>query len=222
MSYKEALDRRLKKMIKSVPKEILDTYKKAIEKLIAKHLEEQALKNGDKIPHIVLTNAIGNKTDINEVLKKGPVILTFYRGSWCPYCNLELRLYQELLPQIKKANGTLIAISPDLPDYSLSFSERKKLDFEILSDIDNKIAKQFHLVFKVDKDVVDLYKRNGFELEKQQGNSHYELPIPATYVINQKGIIVLSHVDPIYQHRMEPTLALQKIKEINDKTMNLK
>jgi peroxiredoxin len=214
MNYKEALEKRMKKFSNVAPNNDTKIYKEAAKNLKALNLEAQALKEGDKIPSIILQNAIGEMVDVNALLIKGPIIISFYRGSWCPFCNLELRAYQDILPQIKAEGASLVAISPDLPDYSLTLQERRDLEFSVLSDVDNKIAKLFNLVFLVDDRVIDIYESKGYVLKEQQGNDHKELPIPATYVVDQEGIIRLAYVDSVYQNRLEPLDALDAVKKI--------
>ncbi len=100
-----------------------------------------AMKKGDRAPAIVLGNAKGDTVDVGALLKDGPVIVTFYRGGWCPYCNLELRAFQPVLPDIKAAGASLVAISPEKPDDTLSTAEKNALTFEVLSDIGQKVGR---------------------------------------------------------------------------------
>jgi peroxiredoxin len=216
MRYKEALEKRMNKLKNQKPSDDMKIYQDAAKNLKKLHLEEKALSVGDKIPSISLQNAIGEIIHVDDLLKTGPVIISFYRGSWCPFCNLELKAYQDILPEIKKAGGHLVAISPDMPDYSLSLKERRSLEFSVLSDIDQNIAKAFNLVFEVDQRVLDIYEQKGFMLKEHQGNKGKELPIPATYVVDQNHIIRLAYIDTIYQNRLEPIDALKKIIEINE------
>lgn len=146
------------------------------------------------------------------------MIISFYRGAWCPYCHLELMLYQHKLQEIMDIGGQFIAISPDLPDQSLSLSEKRSLKYQILSDKDNLVAKQFHLVFKVDEDVIDIYNKKGFDLQKYQGNSSYELPMPATYIVDAQGVIRFAYINELYVQRLEPAEAVEKLREIRGET----
>ncbi|MDP3385711.1 MAG: peroxiredoxin-like family protein [Eubacteriales bacterium] len=167
-------------------------------------IEKRALKEGDKIPEFQLKNAVGETIEIYDVLSKGPIIINFYRGAWCPYCNLEIAAYQEILPEIKKRGAQLIAISPEIPDITMTLKEKHALEFEILSDTDNKVAKQFGLVFQLEDKLTALYKKMGIDLVKSQENENNELPIPAIYVVGADGIIKLAYLNSDYTKRLEP------------------
>ena len=182
--------------------------------LIKRHLEDRALKKGDHIPPFELPDSTGKIVSMRKLLCDGPVIISFYRGAWCPYCNLELAAYQELLPEIKKRGGQLIAISPEKPDLSLDLKQQKALEFLVLTDKNNHIAKLFGIVFKLEAPLLALYKKMGIDLEASQGNSLNELPLPATYVVAPSGEIILSYINSDYTERLEPmdaVLALEKI-----------
>jgi peroxiredoxin len=167
-------------------------------------IEKKALKEGDKIPEFQLKNAVGETIKIYDVLSKGPVIINFYRGAWCPYCNLEIAAYQEILPEIKKRGAQLVAISPEVPDITMTLKEKHALEFEILSDTSNLVAKQFGLVFQLEDKLIALYKKMGIDLVKSQENENNELPIPATYVVNTDGVIKLAYLNSDYTKRLEP------------------
>lgn len=171
-------------------------------------IEKNALKEGDKIPEFQLKNATGDTIKIYDVLSKGPIIINFYRGAWCPYCNLEIAAYQEVLPEITKRGAQLIAISPEVPDITMTLKEKHALEFEILSDTDNAVAKQFGLVFQLEDKLVTLYKKMGIDLVKSQENESSELPIPATYVVNTDGVIKLAYLNSDYTKRLEPMDAI--------------
>ncbi|QFT89619.1 Putative peroxiredoxin bcp [Bacillus sp. THAF10] len=183
-----------------------------------KELEEsglaQGLKEGDKVPEFNLPDASGKMVSITEELSKGPVILTFYRGGWCPYCNLELKAYQKELDSIKNAGGELIAISPQTPDASLSTKEKNELEFTVLSDESNNVAEQFNLVFKMPDYLIETYKEFGLSVPGHNGNDDWELPKPATFVIDQTGKIIFAEVDSDYTKRVEPRRVVDVLKNI--------
>lgn len=214
MNLKHEINQLKEKASKRSNTEIKAIMTDATENLKKQEIEKNALQFGDKIPEFTLSNATGENISIYNLLAQGPLILNFYRGAWCPYCNLELNAYQAILPQIKEMGGNLVAISPELPDHSLSLSEKLSLDFEILSDLNNDVARQFGLVFKLDEKLVPLYKKMGIDLSLSQGNENEELPVPATYVVDKEGIIVLAHVESDYTQRLEPEDALKAIGKI--------
>lgn len=162
-----------------------------------------ALKVGDKAPQFVLENAVGEKTSLATLLKKGPVVLTWYRGSWCPYCNVALVELQEYLDEFKKLGTELVAISPQVVDSTLTLQERKELRFTLLSDTDNAVAQKYGLSFKLDPDRHKLYEEK-LSLSKYNGNNNGTLPITATYIIDQRGVIRYAYVDEDYSKRADP------------------
>ena len=168
------------------------------------------LKVGDRAPAIVLENANGATVDVGALLKKGPVIVTFYRGGWCPYCNLELKAYQEILPEIGSAGASLVAISPERPDDTVSTAERNALTFEVLSDVGQKVGRAFGLVYEFTEELKSAY--NGFNLDIPARNGtpgEWALPVSATYVIDRDGSIIYAYRDADYRDRADPCDVLQ-------------
>ncbi|KIL43763.1 peroxiredoxin-like family protein [Jeotgalibacillus campisalis] len=198
------------------PKEKQEIMAKATQELKESGVA-QGLKAGDQVPAFTLPNAAGEQISIQEVLKQGPVILTFYRGGWCPYCNLELKAYQRELSSIKEAGASLIAISPEKPDASLSTKEKNDLQFTVLSDDSNEVAEQFDLVFKMPEDLIAVYKDSGLDVPGHNGNNDWELPKPATFVIDSSGEIIFAEVESDYTKRVEPSKVVQVVKETKSK-----
>ena len=196
-------------------KEKNQLYSDGIDAVATSGILESALNVGDKAPNFTLKNALNQTVSLYDDLKNGPVVLTWYRGGWCPYCNITLHYLQEKLPEFKKAGATLIALTPELPDNSLSTSEKNKLDFNVLSDIGNTVAKNYGIVFQLIEKVAVVYE-SGFGLSKVNGDNSNELPLAATYVIDTNGIIQYAFLDADYRERAEPTAildALNKLKE---------
>lgn len=209
MNLKLQLKKLKEESLKDIPQDIMDVLKAAAEKLAKEEIGKNALKTGDKIPDFVLKNAVGERINSNDLLADGPLVISFYRGGWCPYCNLELQAYQEILSEIHALGGQLVAISPELPDNSLSLVEKYVLQYEVLSDLENKIARKFGLVFTVEEELRPIYKTLGVDLVTSQGNENYELPVPATYVVDTNGTIILSYVDTDYTNRLDPKEVLE-------------
>ena len=174
---------------------------------------EKALNIGDKAPDFTLNNALNETISLYKELEKGPVVLTWYRGGWCPYCNITLHYLQEKLPEFKKAGATLIALTPELPDNSLSTSEKNKLEFTVLSDVGNTVGKDYGVVFKLTDDVASIYQA-GFGLNQKNGDDSNELPLAATYVIDKKGIIQFAFLDADYRERAEVTDILSSLNKL--------
>ncbi|WP_445722458.1 peroxiredoxin-like family protein [Flavobacterium sp.] len=203
MNLTEELKKHADQSAAKIPLEIQNVMKKAIKDLEESGLVANALKKGDTIPEITAPNATGKTISVQEKLKTGKVILAFYRGGWCPYCNLELKALQEILPQIEEKGATLIAITPETPDNSLSTTEKNALTFEVVTDKDNKIASAFNLTYKLPKELVDIYLNFGINLEKSNENISNELPIAATYIIDTDGAIVYDFIKEDYKLRAD-------------------
>jgi len=186
-------------------------YKEGLESVKMSGILEKALNVGDIAPNFKLNNALGEPVELYQYLKKGKVILTWYRGGWCPYCNLTLHELQNKLPEFEANGANLIALTPELPDKSLSTSEKHALKFEVLSDIGNKIGKEYGIVFKLTSDVANSYNK-AFGLNEHNGDKSNELPLPATYIINEDGKIVYAFLDADYRNRAEPGELIEFLK----------
>ena len=198
--------------VKRHPGEAQVLMKNAIDELKTTTIIENALKTGDIIPNIELPNATGNLVNIYDILISGQkVVLAFYRGGWCPYCNLELKALQQSLPEIEAKGAKLIAISPETPDNSLSTSEKNNLSFEVLSDENNEAARALNLVYQIPAYLNNLYKTFGIDLEASQENSERELPIAATYVIDTDGKITYHFLEEDYKLRADPKDILEAL-----------
>ncbi len=193
----------------AIPKEKLDIMLGSTQELINQHLSKNALKVGDTMVDFELPNINNENETLSGYLKQGPVVLSFYRGGWCPYCNMELRALQAILPQLKAKGASLIAVSPETPDNSLTTSEKNNLEFSVLSDIDNKVAKKIGLVFKMPEALKEVYASFNLDVKKHNGNDEFELPMPATYVINLEGKITYAFVPEDYTERAEPSDILE-------------
>jgi peroxiredoxin len=186
----------------------------AMERHIA-HLAETGLARnakqiGDQAPDIVLPDPRGKPFEVAKLLAKGPVIVTFYRGGWCPYCNLELKAYQDVLPRIAAAGASLVAISPEKPDDSFSTTEKNALTFPVLSDVGQKIGKAFGLVYSFTDELRTVY--DGFKLDIPAKNGtpdDWALPLSATYVIGKDRRILFADTSVDYRRRTDPLDVLQ-------------
>jgi peroxiredoxin len=177
----------------------------------------KALRRGQVSPRFALPSATGAIVSLEERLAYGPNIVTFYRGGWCPYCNIALRALQSRLPEIKSLGGSLIAISPEVPDQSLSTTEKLALEFDVLSDADNSVARLFGLVYRISDAARERLQAFGRDLVAHNGTDSWELPITATYVINQEGLIVFDHVDSDYRERLDPATVVNAVAVVERK-----
>jgi peroxiredoxin len=192
------------KSARSAPPDVIRAYEQWIEEARKSGVLETALKVGDRAPDFELPGATGKTVKLSELLARGPVVVTWYRGGWCPYCNIALRGFHKSLPEIRSAGASLVAISPETPDNSLSTAEKNHLDFEVLSDRGNKVAHAYGVAYKLPRVVAELFKGR-LDLAKYNGSDSGELPIGATYVIDRGGIIRYAFVDADYRKRAEPS-----------------
>lgn len=174
-------------------------------------LARNALGEGEAVPLFALSDASGRLVRVSDLLASGPMVLTFYRGGWCPYCNLELRALQARLADISALGASLVAVSPELPDRSLSVMEKNALAFPVLSDQGNAVAQQFRLVHRIDPSVVAYQRRNGNDVAAYNGADIPEVPLPATYVIDRRGVARFAFVCADYTRRADPDEVVQAL-----------
>ena len=184
----------------------------ATAQLRATGIESAALQVGSELPALTLADANGKPVELKALNANGPLVIVFYRGGWCPYCNLELREWQRLLPQLRERGATLVAISPQTPDNSLSTAEKNDLAFPVLSDSNLAAARAFGIAFTLSSELVDLYAKAGNDLPTLNGNGEWVLPIPATYLIDASGRVALAHVEADYRQRAEPMQVLETLR----------
>ncbi len=199
---------------KNVPAEVQTIMTNAFDTLTAEALPKKAIQKGDVLKDASLVDVNNKEVSIHSFLEKGPLVVSFYRGGWCPYCNVELKALQDALPQIKELGANLVAITPETPDNSLTTSEKNELSFTVLSDLDNKYAKQLGLVFQMPKDLREVYHKFDIDVAKHNQNNDYELPLPATYVVTKQGEIVLSFLPEDYTERLDPVDIIEALKKV--------
>jgi peroxiredoxin len=182
--------------------------------LRATGIEQRALHTGDAAPaDLTLPDALGRPVRLAELWQRGPLVLLFYRGGWCPYCNLELRAWQKRLPELQRRGASLVAISPQTPDHSMSTAEKNELAFPVLSDSALAASDAFGITFTLPPELIELYGRVGNELPIINGNGQWALPLPATYVIGRDGRIAFAHVEADYRERAEPDDVLRALED---------
>ncbi len=173
-----------------------------------------ALTVGDRAPQFALPNASGRLVDLAELLAAGPVVLTFYRGAWCPYCNTQLRGLQQALPEIESLGAALVAVSPQVPDGSLELIDEHELTFEVLSDAKSRIASDYGIVFALAAADRELLLEVGNDLATTNDDESWVLPAPATFVIAGSGTIRYVRVDPDYTNRVQPAELIDALRTI--------
>lgn len=204
-SYKGGLKDLVEQLGGMLPEDKLAVFNHDATQLAQTYASPLKLKKGDKAPSFSLPNAAGKTVNLNELLQQGAVVLTFYRGTWCPYCNLQLSTYQKILPQIKQAGASLVAISPMTPDNSLQMIDTNKLQFEVLSDVGNQVSSQFTTVIKNPETSIQAMADLGYDFHSFYGDKSAKLPVPATFVISKEGMLLFAGSEGgDYRERIEP------------------
>ncbi|WP_299251748.1 peroxiredoxin-like family protein [uncultured Aquimarina sp.] len=214
-SYQENLKDLRTNLGTMLPKDALNIFDKDAENLQLNHKSILKLKVGEKAPDFLLSNATNKIIKLSDLLKKRRVILTFYRGSWCPYCNLQLAHYQNSLSVIKALGAELVAISPQIPDESLSVKEKNELNFEVLSDNGNIVARKYTTVFTNAHAPVDTMTELGFDFDAHYSDDSRELPIPAVFIIEKDTTISFAKsLGGDYRNRVEVSEIINALKII--------
>jgi peroxiredoxin len=172
--------------------------------LIDSGAADGALKADDRIPEFLLPNAEGQLVSSAQLLANGPLVLSFYRGMWCPYCSEELNALANAAPRLKAAGATVAAITPEIGGMALKTKKERNLQFEVLCDVDNGVAMEFGLMFRLPEDIQKDYLKFNVNMPKIYGNNGWMIPIPATYVVNPDGVIIYAYVNPDYRERCDP------------------
>ncbi|MDX8403032.1 MAG: peroxiredoxin-like family protein [Mariprofundaceae bacterium] len=214
MSLTEKLTETRQDMAAQIPDDAMALMHEAIETLRESGLADQAIKAGDRAPDFDLPELAGDRVQLSEALHNGPVVVTFYRGAWCPYCNLEMQALQQALSDIEQAGGRLLAITPELPEHAGQTREQCEITFSLLHDRDNSVAKEYGLVFTLPEKLRPVYKGFGIDLVASQGNNRFELPLPATYIIRRDGVVAHAFVDVDYTKRCEPEEIIEVLKTL--------
>lgn len=212
-TYQENLKGLVSQLGEMLPAEQFEVFSQDAERLGKDYPEPLKANIGDQAVDFTLPNANGNIVKLQEQLEKGPVLLSFYRGTWCPYCNLQLKMYQDILTQIKEAGASLIAISPMTPDNSLDMQQKNELEFEVLSDEGNTVARNYTTVFTYSDASTQAMKDLGYDFHSFYADESGELPVPATFIIGIDGKIVFAATEGgDYRERVEPQEILNALK----------
>lgn len=212
-SLAEQLDAYKAAFVQRATPERVATMEAATADLRATGIESRALQVGAQVPDLTLPDASNQPVRLSSLWQRGPLVLIFYRGGWCPYCNLELRAWQQHLAALRQLGGQLVAVSPQTPDNSLSTAEKNELAFPVLSDSALAAATAFGVAFEMPPALVELYRGAGHDLPVLNGNGRWVLPVPATYVIDRDGRVAFAHVEADYRERAEPRDVLAAVAE---------
>jgi len=198
-----------------LPADVLEVFDRSIQNLLDEGIPSDAVSVGDKLASFTLSDATGSPTTLDQLVQEGPTVIVFYRGGWCPYCNLALRTYQrELLPELARFGARLVAISPQTPDQSLSTVEKAELEFTVLSDPGSRIAKRVGIVFQQADDVLEVQRELGLDLAAVNAEGSTELPRPTVLIVDQDRVVRFVDVQPDYTARTEVAVILTALTEL--------
>jgi peroxiredoxin len=187
-----------------LPADVVEAFDRSIRDLLDQGIPTDTIKVGDRLDSFTLSDASGTPVGLDQLVEEGPVVVVFYRGGWCPYCNLALRTYQrELLPELAAFGAQLVAISPQSPDQSLSTVEKAELDFTVLSDPGNRVARSIGIVFQQSGEVLEAQRKLGLDLAQVNAEGSTQLPRPTVLIVDKDRTVRFVDVQPDYTARTE-------------------
>jgi peroxiredoxin len=213
-SYASQRDHMNDSMATQVPSALMNGFAAAAERMDAIDFAARAPRVGDPAPDFTLPDHNGDEVSLSGLLRDGPVVLIFYRGEWCPYCNLQLRTFQARLEELAEYGAQLVAVSPQTPDHSLSMAARNELRFHVLSDVGAKVIDRYGLRYEVDVETRDLLRAVGNDLVAYNGEVGWTLPAAATLVVSSSGYVRFASVRGDWTERTEPTEVLSVLAEM--------
>jgi peroxiredoxin len=211
-SLREIFAERKELIAKYVPATTLEVHARVIAALKAQGLVANSLGVGARVPEFTLPDHNGRPISSSELLSRGRLVLCFFRGRWDPFCCGQMEAMNRVLPEIEKAGASLVAISPQTVKQSFFMADQHKLRFPLLSDAGNRVARQFGLVYRVPDEQQAIYRRAFINLPLANGDESWELPIPATYVVDRDGTVPFASADEDYSERAEPGEILERLR----------
>ncbi|KAI0166256.1 AhpC-TSA-domain-containing protein [Xylariaceae sp. FL1272] len=195
--------------LSSFPQELTKPIDDGHAKFMSTFDPSKTIQVGDKIPAFRMTDATGKDVESATLFAKGPLLITFYRGEWCPFCNIAIGFLQKHLPEFQARGVTLVAITPELPNQNMTTAEKHALQFPVLTDLHNKFAKQLGIVYD-QSGAKGLHNQLGIDLNARNGEDTWEVPIPASLLVDESGTVRNAHIDPDFRTgRLDPKMALQ-------------
>ncbi|MDA8365015.1 MAG: peroxiredoxin-like family protein [Gammaproteobacteria bacterium] len=213
-TLRETIDAYKEGISKALPAATFATMNKSTIELKATGIENRALKAGDTMPDFELPNQNGEMRRLSTYLAESAVVLSLYRGGWCPYCNMEMRSLHGALPEIMARGARLVGLTPELPDKAQLTAARNEIAIDILSDAGNLVSEQLGLVFELPDALRPIYEQFGIDLPAYNGDSSFRLPVPATFIIRRDKVVAHAFVNADYTIRMEPAEIVAKLDEL--------
>lgn len=212
MTLREQTEQLRENVLTKMPQSIVQNFKNDIAALKTNKLKSNALKVGDSIPNAVLQTIQNNDIDIKSIHNSDFLILNFYRGGWCPYCNMELRAYEKIKSEFSAINTNIVAISAELPTFAKETTQKNEITFPILTDKNAEFMKKIGVIFSLSEAAKKDFVGFGLDLDNIHGNKNQELPVPAIYVIDKNLKILFVHFEEDYMTRLEPSELLTLLK----------
>jgi peroxiredoxin len=194
-----------------VPADVQSVHAHAVEELTRSGIHQRALQPGNQAPQFQLTDQNGRNVHSADLLARGPLIICFIRGRWCPFCVAQMEAMNRIVAELRELSASLVTISPQTVHQSYLMADQHRLGFPLLSDEGNRVARNFGLVYSVPEYQKQIYRRAFVNVPVVNGDSSWELPIPATYIVQRGGAISYVHAHPDYTHRPEPLDLLHRL-----------
>jgi peroxiredoxin len=205
--------------VRRLSPEFADIVDRMVARLTASSVGQSAPRPGEPMPDFILPDEGGHLVRLADLLQTGPVILSFHRGHWCPYCRLNADALARIAPEVTRLGGHIVAISPEKRQYGAALKSYARAPFPILADIGNGYALELNLLFWVGDEKCAAMRAGGFDITPYQGNESWMLPIPATFLIGKDGIVKARYIDPDYRHRMDADALLAEMKSVRTAEM---
>jgi peroxiredoxin len=215
MTLKAKLNALWDKTLRTERRDLTQAYEALIQRLSEVDMTARSLKAGDSMPRFLLPSVEGRLVDSSDLLEKGPLVVSFFRGEWCAFCTLELEALQTKLPEIEQLGATLVAVTADTGEWLRAAKGRRAVRFEVLSDVDHALGFQFGIIFRVPDALRRVYLEIGVDLAARHGNDAWLLPVPATFVVDRKGTIRHAYVDVDFTRRMEPDDIVKAVRAVS-------
>lgn len=216
LTIKEQADQAKASAAEHLPTEVLAVFDNSIEDLLALGIPKNVVAVGDRLEAFSLQDATGTDVSLAELVSDGPAVIVFYRGGWCPYCNIALRTYQrDLLPELTKQSVRLVAISPQSPDGSLSTAEKAELEFTVLSDPGSRVAQSIGITFQQAEDVLEAQRALGLDLTQVNAEGDTRLPRPTVLIVDSDQVVRFIDVQADYTARTEVAEILEALSALS-------
>ena len=198
--------------VRRLSPEFADIVDRMVARLVANNVGQSAPQSGEPMPDFILPDEGGRLVRLTDLLDKGPVVLSFHRGHWCPYCRLNADGLAKIAPEVKSLGAQIVAISPEKGRYGAELKSYAKAPFPVLADINNGYALELNLLFWVGDEKRKAMEAGGFDIAPYMGNETWMLPIPATFIVGRDGVVKARYIDPDYRKRMDLDELLSALK----------